>query len=477
MKRLFTCLFMLGFFWNAQAQMIINEVLYDPSNNLLDGDANGDGVYGQEEDSFIEFLNMGLDSFDASGFQIWDDTVGGQLRHTISNGTKIPPGGCLVVFGGGTPTGTFGNAIIEVVQNGTTGMNLNNSGEVIVIKDAQGVTYLTFDSDALSNNPNESYTRNPDFTGGFEQHGTNFAVLFSPGTDVNGNPFDKPYVPTPTYDITFQLDLSQYSGTVNNVFISGSFNAYCSTCDSLMDGNSDNIWDITLTVDSGDMTFLYYVNGAEEQMDAGATCIEDVGGVNYRKTTASATATLDAVCHESCDVCNILVTSISIQGTGGATSIDTKSGTLQMEETVSPSNATDQTVTWSSSDDNIATIDANGLLTAVANGTVTVTATANDGSNVTGTTDITITNQETGLANVNQIPVQVYPNPVQDKVFVKAAVKIQSVAIMNLQGQVIAQPLMNGEMIDISALPAGMYLLHIQTAEGFAVQRIQKVNP
>ena len=39
------------------APIIINEVLYDPSNNGLDGDANGDGNYSQDDDSFIELFN------------------------------------------------------------------------------------------------------------------------------------------------------------------------------------------------------------------------------------------------------------------------------------------------------------------------------------------------------------------------------------------------------------------------------------
>jgi hypothetical protein len=39
------------------APIIINEVLYDPSNNGFDGDANGDGNYSQDDDSFIELFN------------------------------------------------------------------------------------------------------------------------------------------------------------------------------------------------------------------------------------------------------------------------------------------------------------------------------------------------------------------------------------------------------------------------------------
>ncbi len=182
-------------FWNVDTTavqtppLIINEVLYDPSNTALLGDANGDGVYDQEHDSFIEFINLGSVCFDAGGIQIWDDEASGQLRHTIAPGTIIPAGGALVVFGGGNPTGSFGGALVQTASSSANGLSLNNSGEVIAIKDALGNTFLNFDSDALSNNPDESYTRNPDIVGAFEQHNDNFPIRYSPGTAVDGTPF------------------------------------------------------------------------------------------------------------------------------------------------------------------------------------------------------------------------------------------------------------------------------------------------
>lgn len=189
---LFICTFL--FLSGAQAQLIINEVLYDPSNNALDGDANGDGVYDQEEDSFIEFYNPGPGNFNASGYQIWDDTATGSLKFVAPAGTFIPPNGVWVVFGGGTLVGDFGGAIVQTADTSANGLNLNNSGEIIVIKDSLGNTVLTFDSDALSNNPNESYTRFPDITGPFIQHGDTTPILFSPGSRTDGTPFDTLFV-------------------------------------------------------------------------------------------------------------------------------------------------------------------------------------------------------------------------------------------------------------------------------------------
>lgn len=169
--------------------LILNEVLYDPSNNLLDGDANGDGTYVHAEDEFIELINLSASPADISGYKVFDaeNLALNQPNHTFPAGTIIPPGKALVLFGGGTPTGTFGNAIIQTSTIGD--LNLNNAGDFITIMDAAGETIITFDIEPLSNNPNEAYTRNPDLTGDFEQHAGVNGLLFSPGTKTDGSPF------------------------------------------------------------------------------------------------------------------------------------------------------------------------------------------------------------------------------------------------------------------------------------------------
>lgn len=169
----------------ATAQFILNEICYDPSNSGLDGDANGDGVYVQDDDSFLELYNPSSRDFDLSGFEIWDDTLG-TLQYTFPANTIIPAKKAIVIFGGGSPTGNFGGTTVLTAGGG---LNFNNSGEVVGIKDRNGDWFLTFDTEPLSNNPNESYTRNPDITGSFEQHSDNTSVLFSPGTKIDGSPF------------------------------------------------------------------------------------------------------------------------------------------------------------------------------------------------------------------------------------------------------------------------------------------------
>ncbi len=91
---------------------------------------------------------------------------------------------------------------------------------------------------------------------------------------------------------------------------------------------------------------------------------------------------------------SIPVAAISVTSAAGEASISTDKGTLQLNATVLPEDATNISVTWSIQDGTgLASIDASGMVTAIANGTVTAMATATDGSGVYGTLLITITNQ------------------------------------------------------------------------------------
>jgi hypothetical protein len=164
---------------------LINEVLYDPPAGDA-GDANGDGTRSALQDEFIEFFNSGPE-IDISGYTVSDAD---EVRHTFPAGTILGPNGILVLFGGGTPTGTFGGALVQTASEGQ--INMSNAGDLVTLADADGNVILTFDVEPLSNTPDESYTRNPDLTGQFEQHSGIEAAngaLYSPGTKLDGNTF------------------------------------------------------------------------------------------------------------------------------------------------------------------------------------------------------------------------------------------------------------------------------------------------
>ena len=189
--------------------IIINEVLFDPAGAVttdLSGDANGDGTRDQLQDEFIEFFNNSSSPLDISGFTISD---GAALRHTFPASTVIPAKGVLVLFGGGTPTGDFGGAIVQVASEGQ--LNLNNAGDIITLKNTTDRIVILFDSSSTGLNfgDNQSITRSPDITGEFVLHTTaNASLLFSPGAKVSG---------TVLSNKEFQIhNLSIFPNPVNN---------------------------------------------------------------------------------------------------------------------------------------------------------------------------------------------------------------------------------------------------------------------
>lgn len=171
--------------------LILNEVLYDPPD-AGDGDANADGGRDPNEDEFVELVNDSNMVVDVSGLAFFDvDAMDmGMPRHVVPNGTMLMPRQALVVFGGGSPSGDFGGAVVQTANGFENRLNLNNSSDFLTVQDAGGAVIFTFDVEALSNNPNESYTRAPDLTGDFEQHaGVVEGILFSPGTRADGSSF------------------------------------------------------------------------------------------------------------------------------------------------------------------------------------------------------------------------------------------------------------------------------------------------
>jgi lamin tail-like protein/IPT/TIG domain-containing protein len=172
------------------ATLIINEYLADPPDGLA-GDANGDGVRDASADEFVELVNNGIAPLDISLFTISDAT---QTRFTVPSGKVIPAGEAAVVFGGGTPTGAFGNAAANglVFAVGGSGLSLNNGGDTITVKDSLGAVVDAVTFGATEGGSNQSITRSPDITGPFVEHSTaagSGGALFSPGTRVNGAPF------------------------------------------------------------------------------------------------------------------------------------------------------------------------------------------------------------------------------------------------------------------------------------------------
>jgi parallel beta-helix repeat protein len=104
----------------------------------------------------------------------------------------------------------------------------------------------------------------------------------------------------------------------------------------------------------------------------------------------------DIGAHEySSSVDPVKVTEIRITSQNGSSSISNYQGTLQLNATIMPPEASGKSILWSlTNGTGQATISASGLVTAISNGSVTALATVNDGSGVKGTFIISISNQD-----------------------------------------------------------------------------------
>jgi hypothetical protein len=168
----------------------------------------------------------------------------------------------------------------------------------------------------------------------------------------------------------------------------------------------------------------------------------------------------------------IKVTDIDITGAGGASTITTPGGTLQLSADVMPANAGEQDVIWSIvSGSDKATINSSGLVTATGNGTVVVRATANDESTLFDEFTITISGQlVTAIEAEVLAEVRVFPNPASDRIQIRSA---QSVATLELRSTVgtllLAED--NREQLEsvemaLDSVPAGLHLLVLRDREG-----------
>ncbi|MDZ7346309.1 MAG: ExeM/NucH family extracellular endonuclease, partial [candidate division KSB1 bacterium] len=179
-------------------RVVINEILADPAD-----DANQNGVVETYADEFVELVNLGTQAADLSGLQLKDAS---SVRHVFPAGTLVHPGGCLVVFGGGTPNGDFGGAIVQTATSGR--LELNNSGDTVqLLNGEQILDTVTYGSEG---NSDQSLTRDPDGTGNWVKHRSaarSNDQPFSPGRRADGSSFLSTYI----HDIQGKGDVSPYN--------------------------------------------------------------------------------------------------------------------------------------------------------------------------------------------------------------------------------------------------------------------------
>jgi hypothetical protein len=201
-------------------------------------------------------------------------------------------------------------------------------------------------------------------------------------------------------------------------------------------------------------------------VDGTLTAGDDFGTVVVRATALDGTLVTGETTITIADI-EVLVDSILVSGEGGADSIKTQGGVLQMKATIYPGNASNKGVTWSAEPSTVATITPTGVLIAVGDGEVTVTATAKDASGATGTKVIVVTGQSTGVEDVALKTFNIYPNPAEDILYIDHAGRIKSIEVIDLLGKTYIRKQPSGEILSVAVreLPRGLYLMRIATTE------------
>ncbi len=155
------------------------------------GDANSDGIRNDDQDEFIEIVNLELFAVDVSFWELWDERG---PRDIIPGGTILGPGEGLVSFGGGEPRGVFGGAIVRTSSQGN--YSFGDDGENVSIRaggaNASGAIVDDYTYTGEEGTTLHSIQRSPDLVGEvFVDHATIApdGAFFSPGARVDGTPF------------------------------------------------------------------------------------------------------------------------------------------------------------------------------------------------------------------------------------------------------------------------------------------------
>jgi len=108
------------------------------------------------------------------------------------------------------------------------------------------------------------------------------------------------------YATTFNVDMSDYAGTFDQVFVRGTFNGWSE--DNPLTDAGNGLWSTTLDLQSGAYQYKYYVNDGgdvwEEFTGTEDCVIEDSGYINRTLVISGEATTLDAVCFNSCFGCD-----------------------------------------------------------------------------------------------------------------------------------------------------------------------------
>ena len=302
--------------------------------------------------------------------------------------------------------------------------------------------------------------------------------------------------------VTFQVDMSQYTGSFTTPEVNGDFNGWCGNCNAMTDANMDGIWEITLplTQDSIEYKFAFDAWSGQENLTPGSSCTKTTSGFTNRFTHLNNDTILPPVCWDSCSVCfvapdtNMVTFQVDMSQYGGTFTTPEVNGDFNgwcgncnpmtdanmdgIWEVTLPIAA--DSVEFKYSYDNWAGQES---LMSGLSCTKTTSGFTNRFTHLSGDTTLSVVCWDSCVAcvistnNVHELAtygaVNIFPNPAQDQITIDADLKgtsLVSIEIFGALGQQILRTTRSAvnlqDAIDVSALEDGFYVVVMKSEDG-----------
>ena len=308
-------------------------------------------------------------------------------------------------------------------------------------------------------------------------------------------------IPVANYNVTFRVDMAQYTGAgnlANGVFVNGSFNGWCGNCNP-MTNTSGSLWEVTLPLNPGAIEYKFTIDGWNDQENFTGTelCIDPVNdGFNNRYHVVANDVTLPAVCFGSCDVCtNATTFQVNMNdwvAGGGSTApgvflngtFNGWCGTCTPMTDANMDGIWDVTVPLAVGNIEYKfTVDGWATSEQFVGGepcTITTGGFTNRAASITTASTFPVvcwescTDCPASVDELNEGGIVISPNPATDAINVSAKANINSIAVYDLNGRVVASFEVNAAStaINVSEMTKGLYLVAINTAKGTYTERV-----
>lgn len=109
-----------------------------------------------------------------------------------------------------------------------------------------------------------------------------------------------------TANVTFRVDMNEFTGTFTTPEINGTFNNWCGNCAPMTDANNDDIWQITINLPIGDTIEYKFSHdnwGGQETNNPAGACTNGNQQFTNRVLVVRGDTTMPAVCWGSCLPC------------------------------------------------------------------------------------------------------------------------------------------------------------------------------